>query len=375
MSSGPANDIAFCDWNAGAPTSERVLATFVDIERRCPGNPASPHATGRRARTILEDSRQRIADVFHVAAADVVFTSGGTEAANLAVLGLGDAALPVYTSATEHPAVHEPSLLRGVRTFPVDSTGAAVPIAPGAPIGLVCLVHAQSELGTMQSVDVAAKVATASGVPLFVDAAQTLGRAHLPPVVERGAFVALSPHKAGGLRGHGVLLGHDLHRRLRPLLRGGAQELGLRPGTQSPSLAAANADAIQIAVHETDQRATTMAALRTAFLDGLRESGVAHRVLTPLANSVPNTVMVHFPRVDGRNLVPTLDLAGVHASHGSACSSGAVQPPRILGAIGMHDDDARACVRFSFGWSGDAAKLSGVGAHVGAVVAARQKKI
>ncbi|MBL8756592.1 MAG: aminotransferase class V-fold PLP-dependent enzyme [Planctomycetes bacterium] len=367
-------DAVFCDWNAGAPASDEVLATFVDIERRCPGNPASPHTTGRRARTVLEDSRQRIADAFGVPAADVVFTSGGTEAANLAVLGLGDADLPVYASATEHPAVHEPSLLRGVRPFAVDPTGVAQVVDPGAPIGLVCLVHAQSELGTLQPVDAALRLAVARGIPLFVDAAQTLGRVPVQPVVAGGAVVALSPHKAGGLRGHGVLLGHDLHRRLRPLLRGGAQELGLRPGTQSPALAAANAEAILRALHETTERAATMAAMRATFLDGLQASGVACRVLTPLDNSIPNTVMVHFPRVDGRNLVPALDLAGVHASHGSACSSGAVQPPRILRAIGLADDDARACVRFSFGWHGAVETLCEAGARVGAVVAARQKK-
>lgn len=367
-------DGAFCDWNAGAPPLDEVLAEFAAVERRCPANPASPHAAGRRARAALEDARQRIAASFGVAASDVVFTSGGTEAANLAVHGLGDASLPVYASAAEHPAVHEPALLRGEVAVPVDADGVACLEEPPQPIGLVCLVHAQSELGTLQPVEDAVRLASSHGVPLFVDAAQTLGRVPLQPVVARGAVLALSPHKAGGLRGHGVLLGHELHRRLRPLLRGGGQELGLRPGTQSPALASANSLAIERALREQPQRAARMAQSREAFLAGLRATAAECRLLTSLARSVPNTAMLLFPGVDGRNLVPALDLAGIQASNGSACSSGAATPPRILLAIGLPEPEARACVRFSFGWHDAPSVAREIGERVGAVVAALQKK-
>lgn len=365
----------FCDFNAGAPASEEVLREFLEVERRCAANPASAHQPGRRARAAVEDARERIAKALGVAAADVVFTSGGTEAANLAVLGLGDPRLPVALAPVEHPAVYEPAQSRGIVTWSVDASGAACVREPERPVGLVCLAHAQSELGTMQPVGDAAALAARLRVPCFVDAAQTLGRAPLGEIVALGAALALSPHKAGGLRGHGVLLGRDLHRTLRPLLRGGGQELGLRPGTQSPALAAANALAIESAVDEQEARARAMAAARSNFLAGVASSGVAHRVLTPLANSVPNTAMLHFPGVEGRNLVPALDLAGVHASHGAACSSGAPTPPRVLAAIGLDDARARACVRFSFGWNDDAASLRELGARVGDVVGARQKKI
>ncbi len=364
----------FCDFNAGAPASAEVLTAFLETERECPGNPASVHAPGRAARAVLEAARQRIANALGVAAADVLFTSGGTEAANVAVLGLGDESLPVALSAVEHAAVHEPARLRGVCPWSVDGDGIVQLHEPGAPVGLLCVAHAQSELGTVQPVAAAAGLAAALGVPLFVDAAQSLGRLSLQPVVDSGAFLALSPHKAGGLRGHGVLFGHDLHRRLRPLLRGGGQELGLRAGTQSPALAAANALAIERALREQPARSSHMADVRTAFLAGVASSGVAHRVLTPLAASVPNTAMLHFPHVDGRNLVPSLDLAGVHASHGSACSSGAPTPPRILSAIGLDEVAARACVRFSFGWNDDATTLREVGVRAGTVVRALNKK-
>lgn len=365
----------FCDHNAGAPASEEVLATFLAIERTCPGNPASSHAPGRRARAVLEEARERIATALGVAAVDVVFTSGGTEAANLAIHGLGDPTLPVALAPTEHPAVFEPARIRGACLWEVTASGEARVSTPDQRVGLLCLVHAQSELGTLQPVAQVAALAEQLQIPWFVDAAQTLGRVPVRDVVARGAAVALSPHKAGGLRGHGVLLGHDLHRRLRPLLRGGAQELGLRAGTPSPALAAANALAIERAVAEQAVRAAAMARARSSFLVGIEQSEVQHRVLTPLANSVPNTAMLGFAGVEGRNLVPTLDLAGIHASHGSACSSGAPTPPRILTAIGLDDAAARACVRFSFGWSDEPQTLELAGRRVGELVRARQKKI
>lgn len=374
MSDGDGGRRGFhCDHNAGAPVDPDVLAEFVAIERDTPGNPASAHAPGRRARAVLEAARERIANTFGLGAVDVVFTSGGTEAANLAVLGLGDAALPVALSPAEHPAVFEPAQARGVRLWGVDAHGITVLTPPGA-VGLVCCVHAQSELGSLQPVAQAAELASALSVPLFVDAAQTLGRVPLHDVIASGAAVALSPHKCGGLRGHGVLLGHDLQHRLRPLLRGGGQELGLRPGTQSPALAMANARAIERAVATTTERAQHMLAARAAFLGGLTDTGVAHRLLTPLAASVPNTAMLHFPGVDGRNLLPALDLAGVHASHGSACSSGSPTPPRILAAIGLEDAAARACVRFSLGWMEEPNTSHDAGRRVGEVVRARQQK-
>lgn len=369
-----AGEAVFCDANAGAPAEPDVVARFVEVEGRCPGNPASAHGAGRRARAELEGARERTAKALGVASADVVFTSGGTEAANLAVLGLGAPDLPALLAPTEHAAVHEPAAVRGIVPWSVDDSGRALVTEPTAQVGLVCLVHAQSEVGAVQPVAAALALAARLRVPCFVDAAQTLGRLPLGDLLAAGAVVALSPHKAGGMRGHGVLAGADLGARLRPLLRGGAQELGRRPGTQSPALAAANALAIERAVAEQPARAAAMAAARDAFLAGLAASGVAHRLLTPLAASLPNTAMVHFPGVDGRNLVPALDLAGVQASHGSACSSGAPTPPRILAAIGLDEAAARACVRFSFGWREDLERLRRTGGRTGDVVRALQKK-
>jgi cysteine desulfurase len=364
----------FCDFNAGAPVLPEVLAEFVATEQRCPANPASTHGAGRRARGVLEQARERIANLFELPAEDVVFTSGGTEAANMAVRGLGDQKLPVLISDVEHPATRESAERRGTCKWDIDAHGAAIVTAPQEEIGLVCLVHAQSELGTLQDVETAIEVARNCDVPVVVDAAQTLGRVSIRELITSGAVVALSPHKAGGLRGHGVLLGRRLESNLLPLMLGGGQEFGLRPGTQSPSLAAANSLAIEIAITEQPQRALAMARNRKAFLGGLAGQSCPFRVLTPLAKSVPNTLMLCFEDVDGRNLLPALDLAGVQASHGSACSSGSMTAPKILTAIGVDDARARACVRFSFDWKIRDDECAHVGALVGDVMLRLRKK-
>lgn len=376
MTDGPASDATwFCDWNAGAPVRPEVLARFLEVEQSCPANPASVHRPGRRARAVLEDARGRIAAALGLTAEDVVFTGGGTEAANLAVTGLGDAALPVLLSPTEHPAVMAPAERRGVQLWSVDEHGVATIEAPSERVGLLALVHAQSEVGTLQPVALAASLAHQLHVPLFVDAAQTLGRVDLRPVLAAGAVMSLSPHKAGGLRAHGVLAGTDLQHQLRPLLLGGGQEFGLRPGSQSPALAAANALAIELAITQREVRAAAMRAVRETFVTTLQTAGCEHRVRTPLANSVPNTVMIEFCSVEGRSLLPALDLAGVHASHGSACASGAPTPPRVLTAMGLTETAARSCVRFSFGGVESAADVARAAEHTARVVRGLRKKI
>jgi len=364
-------EAVFCDWNAGAPVEPAVLERFLAIERECPANPASVHGPGRRSRAEVEGARAQIAAALQVAPDDVVFTSGGTEAVNMAVRGLGDIHRPVLLAPIEHPAAIEAARERGIVEWDVDDSGRAIVAAPDSPVGLVSLVHAQSELGTLQPVAAARELATSLQVPLFVDAAQSLGRVVMDDIVTQADAIALSPHKCGGLRGHGVLIAQDAGEHLRPLLRGGGQEQGLRAGTQSPALAAANALAIELAINQVAERRRYMREARDAFLRGLRASGAAHRVLTPLATSVPNTVMIAFANVDGRNLLPMLDLAGIHASHGNACSSGSPFPPAILQFLGLLEADALACVRFSFGWR-HAHDFEAVGRRCGDTLRARR---
>ncbi|MEC7584271.1 MAG: aminotransferase class V-fold PLP-dependent enzyme [Planctomycetota bacterium] len=362
----------YLDHNATSPADPRVVARFLEVDRDCPGNPASIHAPGRHARAVVENSRVQAADALGVDPGDLLFTSGGTEANNCAVLGLGDANLPVLLAPTEHPSVVEPARSRGVVEWAVDDSGCALVQPVDVPVGLVCLTHAQSEVGTMQPIVVAAELANDLQVPLHVDAAQTLGRVPLHEVLQRADSVAFSPHKAGGLRGGGLLFVRNAQQRLRPLLRGGGQQAGLRPGTVSPAMAAASALCVALAVAEQAERKKCMETARRAFLEQLCDSTM--RILTPLQKSLPNTVMLAFDNLEGRSLLPALDLEGIAVSQGSACSAGTPQPPVILAAMGVEERVARACVRLSFGRSDDSAFAGTAGKHFANVVARLQNK-
>ena len=341
----PASPL-YSDHNASTPVDPLVMQRFTEAELSCQANPGSVHAAGRRARAVLEDSRAAVAAALGVAVDHVTFVSGGTEANNTAVLGLGDLREPVLLAPLEHPSVLEPAKRRGVVAWRVDGDGRAIIEPPDRTVGLCCLVHGQSELGTLQPVEAAGRLAGDLGVPLHVDAAQTLGREPLETVLEWAETVAFSGHKVGGLRGASVLISSRRFE-LRSLLCGGLQESSRRAGTPSPALAAATALAIERAVEQRVERSDRMRAARDAFVAAIRHQLDLVRVLTP-EDSIPNTTMLLFEGIDGRNLLPALDLAHVQASHGSACSSGSPEPPPILTAIGLSEEDARRCVRFSF---------------------------
>ena len=332
----------YLDHNACTPADPRVLHRLHEVEESCPANPGSTHQSGRAARTALEEARGEVAGGLRVPENTVFFVSGGTEANNIAVFGSGEPGLPVLLSAAEHPSVLEAAEQRGCVLLEVDDRAHTRFDKPAQRVGFVCTVHGQNEVGTLQDVGAAHRLASTLGVPLHVDASQTLGRVALDEVLELADSVALSTHKAGGVRGCGVLMARN---QLRPLLHGGGQESGLRPGTPSPALATATARAVTLAVTECEARSEAMARNRSAFLDALRD--VPSTLLTP-ADSLPNTALILFEGLDGRTLLPALDLEGIEASQGSACSAGSPQPPRVLSAMGLSRDQARSCVRFSF---------------------------
>lgn len=338
----------YLDHNACTPVDPRVLERFLQIERSHAANPASLHHSGRAARVVLERARDTIANAVKAEPEQVIFVSGGTEANNLAVAGLGDATQPVLLAPLEHPSVMGQAENRGAVWWQVDADGKAVVTEPDRPVGLVCLVHAQNEIGTLQPIAEAADVAKQLGVPLHVDISQSLGRIPIDEALEVADSLTLSPHKVGGLRGLAVLVARNPDR-LRALIRGGNQEHGLRPGTGSPAMAAANALAVELALEEQPQRLSSMRTARDRF-ESFLESDVPRRRLGS-GNRLPNTVMLLFESVDGRNLLPALDLAGIEASQGSACTTGSPEPPAVLTAMGLSGDDARRCVRFSFNWN------------------------
>ena len=292
---------------------------------------------------MVEDARYQVAEALDVDADHIVFVSGGTEANNIALLGSGDLTLPVLCAPVEHPSVIQSAQQRGVTLWDVDETGSAVIVRPTDAIGMIALVHGQNEVGTLQPVDAACELANELRVPVHIDASQTLGRCPVGDVVAAASSITFSTHKANGLRGMAVLVDKDTS--TLPRFFGGGQQRNRRPGTESPSLAAATALALELAITEQKERAERMQLARDAFASELKCDDV--RALTP-SNSLPNTIMFLFEGVDGRELLPALDMAGVEASQGSACSSGSPTPPPVLAAMGLSQRVAQSCVRFSF---------------------------
>lgn len=365
-------DGIFLDHNAGTPVDSRVLDRFLEVERLCPANPGGLHGPGRRARAALEEARSEAAEALGVTADEVLFVSGATEANNLVVAGVGDPDLPVLCGDVEHASIAGPARRRGRIDLELDHEARLLPVLPaaleGTPVGLLCAVHAQSEVGTVQPIGELADLARSLEIPFHVDAAQSIGRLPLDEVLELADSVSFSTHKAGGMRGGSMLLLRSERVRPRPLIVGGAQERGLRPGTTSPSLAAATARAVHLAVEERETRSREMREARDHFVGVLNDRSPG-RLLTPLEDSLPNTAMWWFPVPDGRSLLMGLDLCGVHASQGSACTTGSPEPPAVLGALGLDAADARRCVRFSFGVGQDPATAEDAAQRVAEVVA------
>ncbi len=356
----------YFDHNSSTFVDPRVLERFLLIEERHHANSHSLHGAGRQARAVIEQAREEIGGSLDLDPKGVIFLSGGTEANNLAIQGSGDQQLPVLLAPTEHPSVFDACAERGRVLWDVDGGGAAKIVAPNQPVGLICLVHGQNEVGTLQAIEEAAQLADQLRVPMHTDASQSLGRVRLRSAIQVSTSITLSGHKAGGLRGSGVLIARD-RQAIRPMLHGGAQEGGARPGTQSPGLIAATALAIRLAVEEQPARAAAMRSAREAFLASLAKTPEVSQ-LTP-ENSLPNTLMLGFTGIEGRSLLPALDLAGVEASQGSACAAGSPSPPQILAAMGLSDEDARCCVRFSFSHRTSAEEAGDGGLLVAKVVA------
>jgi cysteine desulfurase len=340
---------AYLDWNATTPPHGAVLDAMAVAARDGWGNPASVHAAGRRARALVEDAREAVAALARVDARDVVLTSGGTEANNLALAG----APGLVASRLEHPSVTRVLEARAADGLPVRfvEVGEAGRVEPAAvaralselPRGsVVALSAVNHETGVLQPLREVASVARELGARFHVDAVQAAGR--LPAEFWReGDTLSLSAHKLRGPKGIGALV-MTPGTRVTPVLLGGGQERGLRPGTVDPVAAAGFGVAARRAV-DGPARYAEVAVLRDHFERSLGERCQRNGAQSPRAPHVSN---VSFPGLAGDELVAALDLEGVRISSGSACSAGTSEPsPVILAMLGV--ERARSAVRVSLG--------------------------
>tara|TARA_R110002126_G_scaffold6119_8_gene32227 strand:+ start:2955 stop:4112 length:1158 start_codon:yes stop_codon:yes gene_type:complete len=356
----------YLDHNATSLLRDEARAAMDQVLASGAGNPSSPHARGRAARAVIDDARQRIAGALRVDEEGIIFTSGGTEADNLAVLGTVRGAAEgrgLVTTLVEHPAVLGPALAlqqegRNVVRVPVDAAGrpatdSLLDHAHGA--ALVAVQAANSELGTcpdLASIGRGLRELEASVRPkFFTDAVQALGRIQVDLEAWGADLAAFSAHKVGGPTGCGVLVRRG-GSALCPLVHGGGQEDEVRPGTENVSAIAGAAVAIELAVLEQESEASRILGLSQRLWHDLRSAVPDVRLLGPDlddAHRLPNTLCILLPGVNGRMGVTQLDLEGLEVSAGSACSSGSLEPSPVLRAIGLNDEDARGGLRISLG--------------------------
>jgi cysteine desulfurase len=330
------------------------------------GNASSLHAAGRRTRRVVEESREALADALGARPSEVVFTSGGTEANNLAIKGIywarhEQGARRVLVSAVEHHAALDPAHWLGdrqdatVELLGVDEFGRVHPDTLRAAIerdpegvALVSVMWANNEVGTVQPVAALAAVAHEHGIPFHTDAVQAIGQLPVSFAAAEVEALTLSGHKVGGPMGVGALL---LGRAVNPVpvLHGGGQERDIRSGTLDAPAVAGMAAAVRAAVAGQEEQAKRLTDLRDSLIQRVR-AAVPDVVLNgDPVDRLPGNAHFCFPGCEGDALLMLLDAKGVECSTGSACSAGVAQPSHVLLAMGADAATARGSLRFSLG--------------------------
>jgi cysteine sulfinate desulfinase/cysteine desulfurase-like protein len=378
----------YLDHAATTPMLAEALAAMTD-ELAQVGNPSSLHNAGRRARRVVEESREQIAECYGARPSEVVFTSGGTEADNLAVKGLywarraGDPGRRrILAPAIEHHAVldslhwladHEDA---EISWLPVDRAGlvtadalrAAIDTDP-ASAALITVMWANNEVGAVQPVAELAQIAREHQIPFHSDAVQAAGQLPVHLTASGAVALTITGHKIGGPVGAGALLlakGTDPV----PVLHGGGQERGVRSGTLDAAAIRAFAVAASVATMSRCDEAKRLAALRDDLIAQV-VAAVPDAMLNgapPGPGRLPGNAHFSFPGCEGDALLMLLDAKGIACSTGSACTAGIAQPSHVLLAMGADDARARGSLRFSLGRSSTQADVDALGAVIGEVV-------
>jgi cysteine desulfurase len=353
----------YLDHAATTPVRPEAVEAMLPYLGGTFGNPSSAHRFGRAARAGLEQARRDIAQVLGVEPGQVIFTSGGTEADNLAVIGAALAArarggaMKAVVSATEHKAVlaaaHAVAQLGGAEDLlPVDRGGRvsldALDHALADRPSVVSVMWVNNETGVIQPVEEIAGRCHQAKVAFHTDAVQAFGKLPLSVASLPCSLVTLSGHKLGGPKGVGALVVR-VRGVVEAIIHGGGQQFGIRPGTENVAGAVALGRVVQLAAAEQAEEAARLAALRDDLAGRLR-AAVPDVVFNGAEGPrAPHILSVSVPGADGEALLMHLDLAGVAASGGSACSTGAVEPSHVLIAMGLPRELALGTIRFSVG--------------------------
>jgi cysteine desulfurase len=391
--------MTYLDHAATTPMLPEAIAAMSEALASL-GNASSLHGAGRRARRVVEESRERIAESLGAVPSEVIFTTGGTEADNLAVKGIfwaRRAADPrrrrVLASAVEHHAVldsvqwladHEGAEVTWLEVdaygrVHADTLAAALAEHPDE-VALVSVMWANNEIGTVNPIRELAAVAAQHGVPLHTDAVQAVGNLPVDFRASTVAALTMTGHKFGGPYGAGVLL-LDREAECIPLLHGGGQEREVRSGTLDVPAIVGLAMAARLAVEQTAQRAADLTALRGQLVSRLQaivptavfngDPGVSTVDNGP--SRLPGNAHFSFPDCEGDSLIMLLDARGIECSTGSACTAGVAQPSHVLLAMGVEPALARGSLRFSLGHTSTSDDVDALLGTIGPVVERARK--
>ena len=386
--------MTYLDHAATTPVLPEVLAAMTEQLGRV-GNPSSLHASGRAARRVAEQSRERLAEALGARPSEVLFTGGGTESDNLAVKGLYWARRQadsrrrrIVVSPAEHHAVldsvewlakHDGA---DVTWLAVEPTGRVTPAAlaealgEGSDVAVASVMWANNEIGTVSDVTTLAEVAHAVGVPLHTDAVQAVGQVPVHFGASGVDALTMTGHKLGGPMGAGVLL---LRREAEctPLLHGGGQERDVRSGTLDVAAIVGLEVAVTAAVHGRPEGAERLARLRDRLVAGVVERVPDAQLNGPPLDDVldaagpgrlPGNAHLSFPGAEGDALLMLLDARGIECSTGSACSAGVARPSHVLLAVGADAARARSSLRFTLGSTSTDADVDALLEVIGPVV-------
>lgn len=365
MMNGDAREPIYLDHAATTPLRPEALEAMLPYFSGVFGNPSSVHAFGREAKTALTAARDRIAARLRCAPSELVLTSGGTESDNMAVIGgakaNGAERRRVVTTAVEHHAVlHACEELERqgfeVVYAPVDAAGrvdeAAIASLIDGNTALVSVMFGNNEVGTLQPIEAIGRLAREHGAVFHVDAVQALGMEPIDLSALPVDLMSFSSHKINGPKGVGLLY---VNRRIKltPHTFGGSQERNRRAGTENVPGAVGFAAALGLALDEIDRKRDELTVLRQAMIGVWQETLPAGSFVVnghpDAGHRLPHILNVSFPGTNTESLLMNLDLEGIAASGGSACSAGAIAPSHVLKAMGLEEARLRSAIRFSFG--------------------------
>ena len=360
----------YLDNAATTAVRPEVLSKMLPFFTKKAGNPSSIHSAGRETRKAVENARRQVAAALHAEAREIYFTAGGSESDNWAIrcTAAETGKKHVITSAVEHHAVlHSCRALErdGFRVtyLPVDENGLVSPAdvrrALTDDTALISIMAANNEVGTLEPIREIGQIAREAGVLFHTDAVQAAGAVPIDVNAWNADLLSLSGHKFHGPKGVGALYIRK-GTRIHNLIEGGAQERGLRAGTENVPGIVGMGDALSLAAAELPEYTARVTTLRDRLIQGVLSTVPEARLNGHPTLRLPGNANFSFPGVEGESLLMRLDLAGIACSSGSACTSGSLEPSHVLSAMGLSPDMARSSVRFSLGRDNTAEEIDRV---------------